>query len=1687
MKTTKNFLIASVVVCALTLALFHHALICFGVQHYVKAHLPESHTVSFAFSKGKWDQGDFVFQGVTLSCHPKEERQGLKVKVDNLRFSFHFRLFPFQFSPKFTFSRPEFDMADIPVPKKESGSNVYQSIERQLFHIPISVEQGEVNFGKDRSKVAYFSFESAMKNHPGFIALSDSLEGLSHPKFSAEFSKGKEGVLFDFRFNDFRLNWAEELVAYFSPEHSPDSIKFHEGILCGHLAFGLSPTESIDYLRYDIDMRELKLSALKWGIDLAAHRFHWEEHAHKSGARDSRDPLWLQLLGEGDLSCGVVTVNDSKTGQPCGSVELSAKVTRGSGGVPSVACHGIFQDGREETPFQMALEARRRGQIVDQIACDFHFFSTCEGKVYTEWTKSEKEAGLWQVSAGFEGLNHSLLTFIKRVSETHYPSLSQVTMESGILSGELLAFLNSGALHQLEVKELRGEHLRCYLPSHELYANAKQVSGSGEFDWSSGDFFDGTFWNVKVDGCVIQLPSGVKLEEVDANIAMHDQYVKPSTISGLMNGIEGELHFEGLYNHLNFDVHSAVSSEDLKKWMGLKEESLPTPVIEKLAFDLHGRVKSIEDQLCFNGNVELLQVHDKNDQVFFDVRLDCSNLIAGEFSALGLQKAFISCDFDASHFSERAIDLTLWLSGKPWKSKGSVDVKGSVSKERFKLQLDPTYFTLISSDVTIEQTIEPDEVCPAWNFTFDFQKGLWEGSLPLKHVSLDEKPIGLHFSPFDADLKIEGDLLTFRSVSAFSQGVLFQGDVTIDYGLKDRVDLKVITSHIEGTTDQVCAFFGQFKEFAHFAIPIEGRVLSHTGEMKLHADLMGEGKLLDWNLTLHLEDGRSQISSNVSLQNLTGELTYHDVEKSLNLSQGSGEVLLSGGVSPKQFQLNVPSASFNQSSGQFSFDTRLETATYDILCLKGDGGKESNLLSITLDSEKTHFFGTKGDISNLIIDLEEGVRAFNFQGSISASDLGQQLELLCDAGALPVGGESMNKLLLLPADGEISCEINYHHEQEQLSFKGIGERFSFGTIQLGPLNIHGQRDGNHFHLSQCEVGGLKVDLEMWKRDKYWEIPSLGLQKQGVCCKIHEGRYDSIQHTLSVSIDEFFIDLQSLISELPFPKERDWSYYSGQFRGEAVCDLDFSHGIKDLRIATTMNVVGEDVGKGRLNMECPRALKLSYSSQEGFQLKNGDCHFFSPMSNQVWAKCHFDELGLFKRTWKGGNICLVLPPEMVQYLGATGSLPFLRSEGKAISIAGATIPWENQMEVTLDIEWGETFTGLGRLKEGYYWIKDQAWYLNDFTFNYANDVINLSANTCFNDLPFDVTAQVQMQPKVTSQIVIQETLKEEVSYRAPLTIQGSWRNGSGFVIDRAEGHLLGLDVSMTYNPKDECDNKYILSGGIQIDFSRLSKGLPTKLKEEIAAFEVGKGFELVGDLFLGKESLHDFNFRGYFRGKHFHLFGSEMETLLSEVAISPDGATLSQFNMSDEAGIFSVKELDVGRMSDGKWSLKIPELSIQDFRPSLLKKIGRYRGRIKPLMIKQLHFNDIRGTLGSVETFTGKGDLHFINTFKRDYTLLDIPLEILGRLGLDMGLLVPTRGHVDFVMVDGKVYFVDLANSYSEGKRSEFFLASEQPSYIDFEGNLNLNIRMKQYVLLKLTQPFILSIGGTFENPKYSLR
>ena len=93
-------------------------------------------------------------------------------------------------------------------------------------------------------------------------------------------------------------------------------------------------------------------------------------------------------------------------------------------------------------------------------------------------------------------------------------------------------------------------------------------------------------------------------------------------------------------------------------------------------------------------------------------------------------------------------------------------------------------------------------------------------------------------------------------------------------------------------------------------------------------------------------------------------------------------------------------------------------------------------------------------------------------------------------------------------------------------------------------------------------------------------------------------------------------------------------------------------------------------------------------------------------------------------------------------------------------------------------------------------------------------------------------------------------------------------------------------------------------------------------------------------------------------------------------------------------------------------------------------------------------------------------MQFSNAPKKNIqnTIFAIPAEILTLIGLDLTVLNPVSGSVLYDIKDGKFNLTKLKDVYSDGKHSKFNLSHKAPSHVDFAGNLNVQIRMKQYNL-----------------------
>lgn len=291
------------------------------------------------------------------------------------------------------------------------------------------------------------------------------------------------------------------------------------------------------------------------------------------------------------------------------------------------------------------------------------------------------------------------------------------------------------------------------------------------------------------------------------------------------------------------------------------------------------------------------------------------------------------------------------------------------------------------------------------------------------------------------------------------------------------------------------------------------------------------------------------------------------------------------------------------------------------------------------------------------------------------------------------------------------------------------------------------------------------------------------------------------------------------------------------------------------------------------------------------------------------------------------------------------------------------------------------------------------------------------------------------------------------------------------LERIQGTLQGCGIDLTKNGP-----RY--TGSVKLDFSSLSRFLPQKMKGA-----AGEGYELVGDFAFAPLS-----FQGQLRGKEFMLCGYLFDRLEAQAELGTEKVILRNAQLHDPAGHLHIKALKCAKLlKPAKWFVEAPLLQLSDFRPSLLHKVGKPVREQKPFTIKRFTLLDLSGALDDLNSFEATGELHFTNSLKKSFSFVDLPLEMIKDWGLDPGLFTPIYGEIDVKLRAGKLHFLNLKNSYSDARRSQFFLADQGTSYLDLNGNLHLDLRMKQNVSLKWTEPFVLKVRGTLDKPKYGFK
>jgi len=1642
---------------------------------------------SFNYASSDWQSGIYTLRKVTLSSPKNDPSWSFDATIANLSLAYSFKLFPFHFKTQVIADEPQIAFAHAQTQGERVAKGIVSLRDHPFLKKNFLIYRGKLSFDTNSSTAIYFSVCSAadsMDQKQLYLAMTQ--EGLQTAPITVSLSLREGNVGCAFQFDQLDLPWACQFARFFTCPVNGRMVHLNKGTLSGNLTVELDAKYHLSHLDYDLCSSDLALAHEGYGAQISVRQIKgttWT-HSHQERAISSPIRIWPHCTGHGVFSGAKIDFNHPNTQAYHSKVELEGAFEIAPCGQLFATLNGTFSDENRSA----ALHLLGNGWIENdgnwKLGVDVALEQASHETMTTHIALIIENPTHYVFEMDFKDVQAHSVELIDHLIQRKYPQLHFFKLEQGVLNGSLQGKISKGRLASACLKDFCVNRALFRDTEKKYRFAADQIKASTAFDFSKPHFFEKAFWELAIEnGTFDGLGDTTQVEQVQAHLFMENSYIHPTHITGLINGIKTDVHVQGMRNDLQIQLGFYLTPKDMAFLFGSTHMRDHAYSDNRLRLDLDMHLCTSHHQADLGGSVEITCGALPKNSIRFGAKWEGGRWTDGKVLG-GIRSGW----FTSECLSSDIINWPLCSFGKNWgQTSGHVALEGRLSDQQLTLSLHPLHLRYLSPYISLEMDREKqtDMHC---HFHYDLKSRKWKGEIPLKNAKLLERSFGIPFETFSSQLAFTEEKVAFRDIFATAQGVTFEGNATLEY--QNHTDAKLIidTDQIQGSAQAIQTILNHFSLFKNMKLPLEGNLESGRQGMHLEAYVGNRKEMISWDVHMTLKNGTYPITPSCYFKDLTTHVEWSWDTQVLNLVESRGRLCLNQG---KSYRLNLPIARADFKKGCGQYDIRLEAPTHDICRIVGKAeqlvGKKGT--QILLDPKLTRFFGAKINTRAFVINGHNKIEHLHIETDLSARDLYHHLDFFAHAGWLPIRVTDLEEMQSPRFEGALHLELSLDQPRKYINCEVKSDRFVFGKVDWNHLLIQAEKSGGRIDLSHFSTGALSIKASMAKQADSWNISFFDVDWKKCKLRGKQGRWHREEKKVELFLEHCDADFSELLQLLPSLHELDHSYYQGEVSTSGVLKCDLSQGIKKIKWDADLNLMGSSFTKGKLRIESEKPVHLHFSSEKGFQIKDTSFEFFHPQSDQLWAKCQLKCLTYQNadKKWEGRGIQVVLPPEMLYHLAAERALPHLGEERGSLTFFQHSFKWENQMELTFDFTWGNEAEVRGHLKEGYYWIQDKSWYLHTCQYHLINEKINLQINTDFDHHPFAIGVEINFSPHLKTHVTVQSTALQDPPNTPPLTLISGYHAEKGVFIQSIEGSLMGLDCSFHHNSRKSSFDQMALTGHLKIDVPKLVTYLPISIQKVIQQSEMGKGYELSGDCILSKKTFLQSYFDGYLKGKRFELLGSEMETLMSEITLDMNRIELRHLTISDVSGIFSIEKVDLNRGEDQKWKVSIPRIDIQDFRPSLLKKVGLYQKQIKPLTIRNLHLRDVQGMLEDVKSFTGRGELSFTNAFKGDYNILIIPFEILSRLGLDTGLLVPICGKLNYSIEQGRIYLTQLSDSHSKGKRSHFYLSPLEPSYIDLSGNLNIKIKMKQHVLLKITQPFTLAIEGTAQRVRYTLK
>ncbi len=1041
----------------------------------------------------------------------------------------------------------------------------------------------------------------------------------------------------------------------------------------------------------------------------------------------------------------------------------------------------------------------------------------------------------------------------------------------------------------------------------------------------------------------------------------------------------------------------------------------------------------------------------------------------------------------------------LFLSGIG-EVQGTFNEKGcDVKYDARDMVLENQYLTCELKSISGEEPTSPTRF--KGTFSLDFETGRTNAGYAIINGTYFEKATGLLFTDIYALLKVTDGHAHLSNVEACCNGIFFSdGALHADWSKPgDGVfAFDISAKTMQGKLSQVQDIFLHFpKPLFLSKIPLEGNVdfSPKGGYLKMRFwkedydfEALCEGAITDGFLTSKVAD--------IALQEVSMNFQYDHLANTLDFTDLQGTLLVGAKDQMEEYAIGSEQLYFSDfENNVMEFDVWVGNKDRNILRAVGSTkqvlSQDGSYIEVSLDKSLSHFGKAyPTDFSLSMTDLCQ-LKDFHLEFDFKLHSLLKDLQRLGRTGLFYLPKSIMKTFNDLPyAQGGFKAVLDYSDKDDLFLYYIAGERLRILSHECDQFILTGKKKGNLWSVGQLQLDEISLALDVQRKDDTLDIQFLGGRFGNTLLFGMEGRYDLKKMVVDAKVNLLEVDLKE------FGKEKVQSL-EGKFH--AVGDIQIKvdptlpkglsvevHGKGSLKGARIKDFALNDISD----------ISFQYDLESGVNIKNMATSIHSIVDGARLIDLHLQRIkgDLPRDTFIVEGLSFNLPSSQLPWLVNTfkqkfpSLLPsFAENQLKHLKQSGNV-----EGEVFL------TYSALGpsmrvSLKDDIYRFLDKEYPLKDFAFEYTpsaikastlytigKEVVQLSMHSAFKNLE---SGQLTLQP-----------LKVEGAYPDSLALKWKVDPNHGYYIEEIRGKLHGICCNLAQNfQKPLEDNSLKMIGHVELDFTKAKNLFEPSIAEALTNYGIGKGYSLEGELNIDKDDTKEWadrlTFQGTLFGSEFTFLGYTFSHFFADLDHSSDLTTLKRLQLIDPSLTVALPTLAFASKAKG---VMVPSLEVTNFRPALLRKIsGKTPYQSRSLVVERMDIHDLTGILGERKSFSGKGSLSFSNPPKMGlkHTIFAIPAEILTRIGLDLDVLTPVCGNIDFFIEDEKVVLKRFKDMYSKKKVSKFALRNGAgPSYLDFDGNLNLAVKMKQYNLIfKLAELFTVSVQGTIWKPTYSLR